>query len=101
LHVVEREHLGTTHADIGAYLLGLWGLPYDVIEAVARHHTPWPDVEVLDIATAVRLADSLASSVLLNDHEACMHCEPPLPELVEKLGVTEIVANVMARIHQS
>lgn len=27
-------------AEIGAYLLGLWGLPYPVIEAVARHHEP-------------------------------------------------------------
>jgi putative nucleotidyltransferase with HDIG domain len=34
----ERELLGATHADIGAYLLQLWGLPYRVIETVARHH---------------------------------------------------------------
>jgi len=40
LHVVEREQNGTTHAEIGAYLLGLWGLPYAVVEAVARHHLP-------------------------------------------------------------
>src|SRR4029077_18261297 len=29
-----------THAEIGAYLLGLWGLPYAIVEAVALHHTP-------------------------------------------------------------
>jgi len=28
------------HAAIGAYLLGLWGLPLDVIECVANHHRP-------------------------------------------------------------
>lgn len=40
LHTVEREHLGITHADVGAYLLGLWGLPYPLVDAVARHHSP-------------------------------------------------------------
>jgi HD-like signal output (HDOD) protein/ActR/RegA family two-component response regulator len=36
----ERRITGATHAEIGAYLLGLWGLPYAVVEAVALHHTP-------------------------------------------------------------
>jgi HD-like signal output (HDOD) protein/ActR/RegA family two-component response regulator len=36
----EQRTLGATHAEIGAYLLGLWGLPYSVVEAVALHHTP-------------------------------------------------------------
>ena len=36
----ERQTAGATHAQIGAYLLGLWGLPYAVVEAVALHHTP-------------------------------------------------------------
>jgi HD-like signal output (HDOD) protein len=36
----ERRVTGATHAEIGAYLLGLWGLPYAVVEAVALHHTP-------------------------------------------------------------
>lgn len=33
----EREVLQTTHADIGAYLLGLWGLTDAVVESVAFH----------------------------------------------------------------
>ena len=36
----ERRVFGATHADIGAYLLGLWGLPDSVVEAVAWHHEP-------------------------------------------------------------
>lgn len=36
----ERRVFGATHAEIGAYLLGLWGLPSAVVEAVAWHHTP-------------------------------------------------------------
>ena len=37
---VEQEILGATHADVGAYLLALWGLPNPIIEAVALHHQP-------------------------------------------------------------
>ena len=36
----EKEIIGATHAEIGAYLIGLWGLPYAIVEAVALHHTP-------------------------------------------------------------
>jgi putative nucleotidyltransferase with HDIG domain len=36
----ERRVLGTTHAEVGAYLLGLWGLPDALVEAVAWHHNP-------------------------------------------------------------
>jgi putative nucleotidyltransferase with HDIG domain len=38
----ERDVLGSTHAEIGGYLLGLWGLPDRVVEAVAFHHAPVP-----------------------------------------------------------
>ena len=36
----EEELLGTSHAEIGAYLLGLWGLPLRVTESIAYHHAP-------------------------------------------------------------
>jgi HD-like signal output (HDOD) protein len=39
-HVVEASTWGATHAEIGAYLLGLWGLPFQIVEAVANHHAP-------------------------------------------------------------
>jgi len=37
---VEQERFGATHSEVGAYLLGLWGLPNPIIEAVAMHHQP-------------------------------------------------------------
>jgi len=36
----ERETVGTTHAEVGSYLLRLWGLPDPIVEAVAFHHAP-------------------------------------------------------------
>jgi putative nucleotidyltransferase with HDIG domain len=40
MYEAETRVLGASHAEVGAYLLGLWGLPYPIVEAVARHHTP-------------------------------------------------------------
>lgn len=37
---IEQELLGCTHAEIGGYLLGIWGLPESIVEAVAWHHRP-------------------------------------------------------------
>ncbi len=36
----EKRIIGTSHAEIGAYLLGLWGFTDPIVEAVAYHHTP-------------------------------------------------------------
>jgi HD-like signal output (HDOD) protein len=42
LELPEAEHqvFGFNHADVGGYLIGLWGLPVPVVEAVALHHSP-------------------------------------------------------------
>ncbi|MBI4664516.1 MAG: HDOD domain-containing protein [Verrucomicrobia bacterium] len=39
-HVAEKRLLGVNHAEVGGYILGLWGLPLSVVEAVAYHHFP-------------------------------------------------------------
>lgn len=57
----EVNVIGTTHAGIGAYLLGLWGLPDVILEATAFHHTPHKKpASRLNTATIVHVADALA-----------------------------------------
>jgi putative nucleotidyltransferase with HDIG domain len=57
---VERQALGVSHAEIGAYLLGLWGLPYPVVEAVANHHHPRRvSPKRFDVLGAVHVANLL------------------------------------------
>jgi HD-like signal output (HDOD) protein len=36
----ERQVLGATHAEVGGYLLGTWGLSDPIVQAVAFHHDP-------------------------------------------------------------
>ncbi|MDX1690031.1 MAG: response regulator [Acidimicrobiia bacterium] len=40
LSEAEFAVFGATHEDVGAYLVGLWGLPDAVVEAAAFHHDP-------------------------------------------------------------
>lgn len=57
---LEQEALGATHADVGAYLLALWGLPAPLVEAVALHHEPSLGSErSFSPLTAVHVADFL------------------------------------------
>jgi putative nucleotidyltransferase with HDIG domain len=58
----EREILCATHAAIGAYLLGLWGLPDGVVEAIAYHHTPTDcPGDGFSALTALHVADIMES----------------------------------------
>jgi len=62
LFEAEEELLGTSHAEIGAYLLGLWGLPSVVVEAIAHHHRPTRIAHSgFDSTIAVYVAELLAS----------------------------------------
>jgi putative nucleotidyltransferase with HDIG domain len=40
LWLAEQKILTVTHVEVGAYLLGIWGLPDSIVEAVAYHHRP-------------------------------------------------------------
>ena len=57
----EFDTFGTTYADIGAYLLWLWGLPDPVTEIVARHLQPRPDPAAGSVV-AVHVADGLVGA---------------------------------------
>ncbi|MGZ8938401.1 MAG: HDOD domain-containing protein [Limisphaerales bacterium] len=39
IHVAEQRKFGATHAQIGAYLLALWGIQEDVVRIVQHHHS--------------------------------------------------------------
>src|SRR6266849_3031439 len=57
---VEAELFGATHAETGAYLLGLWGLPVSVLEASALHHCPSRSVHAsFSPLTAVHVVNAL------------------------------------------
>jgi HD-like signal output (HDOD) protein/CheY-like chemotaxis protein len=46
LYAAEFDLLGCSHAQVAAYLFGLWGLPGTIVEAVAWHHDPSESLSV-------------------------------------------------------
>lgn len=59
---LERAEYGVTHAQAGAYLLSLWGVPSATVEAVATHDLP-PEGGLslpMSVADAVRVARVIA-----------------------------------------
>ncbi len=56
----EQRILNTTHAELGAYLLALWGLPDSIVEAIMFHHRPGASADLkFSPLTAVHVADAL------------------------------------------
>ena len=64
LHEAEQQIMGASHAEVGAYVLGLWNLPHAVVEAVANHHDPRrvPQRTGFGVLGAVHVADCLANN---------------------------------------
>lgn len=56
----ERAAFGANHAEVGAYLLGIWGLSDPIVEAVAYHHTPQDLAgRTFGPVAAIHIADAL------------------------------------------
>jgi HD-like signal output (HDOD) protein/ActR/RegA family two-component response regulator len=67
---------GMGHAELGATVLGIWGLPRVIMEAVALHHVPWRQREhTFNPVTAVHVANIL-------DHERHLDADIILPSQI-------------------
>ncbi len=74
VHEVEHERHNVTHAEIGAHLLALWGLPHTVTEAVAGHHGgDWLKLPFDAVAT------TYVANVLVEELEAELLPDSPPP----------------------
>lgn len=63
LPTAEQEIFGVTHAEVGAYLLGLWGLPAGILKIVSLHHRPRAfESEGMCTALAVHAADIICGA---------------------------------------
>ncbi len=88
LYEIEERLIHISHAEVGAYLLSLWGLPYSVVEAIAHHHHPRRvPINGLDMVLLVYI-----SNLLAHEREA-LEQGAPAPafdiELLEHAGVSD------------
>jgi len=84
---LELEHLGCTHAQVGAYLVSIWGLPVPLVHAVAFHHRPSDSAETqFSALTAVHAAEAISSSTDMSP----VHGDIELDlKYLERLGLRE------------
>ena len=67
----EADIFGISHAQIGAYLLGVWNLPNPVVEAVAYHHMPEKAIDhPFSPLSATHIANLLIDEYEINPEEA-------------------------------
>lgn len=91
LHEAEKALGIVSHAHVGAYLLGTWGLPYTIVEAVAHSSDPGSlPHEGFDIVDAVYACTQLARHYLTADllalERATTHFDRcGVPQLTAKL----------------
>jgi putative nucleotidyltransferase with HDIG domain len=72
---VERRIFGVDHAQLGAYLLGMWGLPTEIVEAIACHHAPREaSAEARSLAAVVHAAVALTALDVQLDQEWLESC---------------------------
>jgi HD-like signal output (HDOD) protein len=91
---IELNMLGVTHTQVGAYLLGLWGLPYQIVEAVAYHHSAdTVPSQIFDIPTATWLADALVNQQMGEPGEIN-------PDHLERLNVISHLPRWTAIAHE-
>ena len=96
----ERAHVGIDHGTAGAYLLGLWGLPYEVVEAVANHEKPiLTSHTTFDVSSALAIAHLLLRAV--RPEEAPTH-EASVPMLsddhLRMLGISNTWNSLIGRV---
>jgi HD-like signal output (HDOD) protein len=84
---IETERFGASHAELGAYLMGLWGIGDDVVGAIAHHHQP-PLTGIPGRVTAV----VYAANALEHRLSAGPAEEPAAaiaPEILKQLNIAE------------
>ena len=82
------QQMEAHHAEVGAYLLGLWGFPNSIVEAVAFHHSPSQAAgDGLTLPRLIHIADRLV-------HQRREKCSGAFdrglePDLLEKLKLAD------------
>jgi HD-like signal output (HDOD) protein len=86
LAAAERETFGASHSEVGAALLADWGLPFNVVEAVAHHHDAMSVTHTeYDLLSALSLALVLAHGP--HDEFGCRSAHTVNADALSKLCV--------------
>ena len=82
---IEKRLLGSTHMEIGSWLMQAWNMPPEIIVTISEHHNPTYSGPHDEYAKLVLLAD-----ILLKSHEIGDAATVELPmDILDSLGINE------------
>jgi HD-like signal output (HDOD) protein len=98
LENLEIDTFGSTHSEIGGYLLKWWEIPYPIVEAAIFHHNPLNE-NVIDkeLLCIIHLAEHYSAKVIymdssMNDIEECFKYLK-LDKSVFETKIDEVIAH--------
>jgi HD-like signal output (HDOD) protein/ActR/RegA family two-component response regulator len=92
-HEIELARHGITHAEIGAHLLALWGLPHAIVEAVAHHHRPLRSpAPLFDAIARVHIADALVADSEARPRDGNTGVSRIDRDYLDRIGVTDRIS---------
>ncbi|MBI5579398.1 MAG: HDOD domain-containing protein [Deltaproteobacteria bacterium] len=84
---LEQEIFGGSHAELGAYLLGLWGIGEEVVDAIAYHQCPSRASTLTRVLAVVYAANGLEH--MLSGTPGDEAAAAVDPEVLKQLNVAE------------
>ncbi|MCX8155773.1 MAG: response regulator [Verrucomicrobiae bacterium] len=96
---VEHKALGITHAEVGAYLMGLWGLPVQITEAIGFQYRPSSSANRgLNALTGLHVAQAIVGASHAHDS---LQLSVPLDEAyLRECGLEQHLPRWQALFHQ-
>lgn len=86
IYACEQDEFGTSHAEIGAFLMGLWGMPGDLVHGIGYHHS----YGLYDLSSPmlVSVADMIDHHCVVINEE---YIRPSIPgDLMDRSGSEKI-----------
>lgn len=102
LDCAETRVLGASHAEIGAYLLGLWGFSTTIVEAVAHHHAPRRVPQTsFDVLAALSVAHALTDKRECSAFGPCAPHSEVDPQYLESIRAPFTWADAQRRVTEA
>lgn len=105
IHQIAAEKIvlsGITHAEVGMWICEEWGLPDEIAEVVAFHHSPLLSKRYMNEIRIMHLADSISTNYyerLIGNHTTFIYAEKIIKILnVDKEFIQDIIKRLPSEI---
>lgn len=104
---LEKKYFGLTHAEVGGYLVQVWGLSDDIIKAVQRHHNVYKALdEEFNKSAAVYIANAIdhkrhKKKIELHHFSQAEQRQLEKLDLVKKLPEWRVVLQMIEHINEA